>query len=420
MKVVLFFFTMMLMVGIALSLTFLSLKEEGVSTTKRTASQRLTLFPDQCIDTMKVSRDRARELGSDPNARVVINRSIREIASMGATCVAVGTPYDDEFIPYLTLWVEEARTAKLRVWFRGNWAGWEGWFNYPKNLTPEARLIKTVAFIKKYPNLFQDGDIFSPSVEPENGGPFTPINSPEKSRQLKSYLLKEQTTVREAFQAIRKNVSTSRVSLSGGVAKQVIDKELLLALDNIVTLDHYVSDPKGIPEFIQLFQDPYKAHLVFGEFGAPIPDLNGEMSEAQQAAFVDKLLWEFFLERDVVEGVNYWTLSDSSTQLINSDGTERQVVTVIKKYFMPGKVSVTVQDQRGHPLPGVVVSTQNATVTTRTDRFGRAELLLPQGSYTITVMSPTGKKHEVEVTLASQDEVVITTITAGSTLQTFR
>jgi hypothetical protein len=80
-------------------------------------------FKIQAIDTMKYSRDKAREGLSDE----VIESQVRAIKESGATHVALGTPYDPEFVPFMKKWVTAARKYGLLVWFRGNASGWEKW-----------------------------------------------------------------------------------------------------------------------------------------------------------------------------------------------------------------------------------------------------------------------------------------------------
>src|SRR3989344_1555536 len=89
-------------------------------------------WPLQSVDTVKYSRDLARLKSNDETFKRVIDSQVVNIARTGATHVAIGTPYDPEFVPFLKEWVKVARKHKLKVWFRGNFSGWEGWFNYPK------------------------------------------------------------------------------------------------------------------------------------------------------------------------------------------------------------------------------------------------------------------------------------------------
>ena len=60
----------------------------------------------QSIDTMKYSRDMARERSGDVVFDRIIESVLEKIKSTGATHVAIGTPYDEEFIPFLRKWRE--------------------------------------------------------------------------------------------------------------------------------------------------------------------------------------------------------------------------------------------------------------------------------------------------------------------------
>ena len=101
----------------------------------------------QSIDTMKYSRDMARERSGDVVFDRIIESVLEKIKSTGATHVAIGTPYDEEFIPFLRKWVLTARRVGLNIWFRGNFSGWEGWFDYPR-ISKEEHLEKIEEFIK--------------------------------------------------------------------------------------------------------------------------------------------------------------------------------------------------------------------------------------------------------------------------------
>src|SRR3989344_4870027 len=127
-------------------------------------SAKETYWEIQSIDTMKYSRDLAREKLQDRSFLVTIDSQVKKIAETGATHVAIGTPYDEEFIPYLKAWVDSARRYNLKVWFRGNFSGWEEWFNYPKIGRAE-HLLKLASFISKNPHLFGDGDLFTTCPE---------------------------------------------------------------------------------------------------------------------------------------------------------------------------------------------------------------------------------------------------------------
>jgi hypothetical protein len=112
------------------------------------------LWHFQCIDTMKYSRDAAREyLGDTARAQALVASQVQEIKSLGATCVSVATPYDEEFYPYLKIWADAVHKSGLTVWFRGNFSGWEGWFSYPLLKSADEHHAKLTAFITKHLDL---------------------------------------------------------------------------------------------------------------------------------------------------------------------------------------------------------------------------------------------------------------------------
>src|SRR5580704_15282382 len=113
----------------------------------------------QSIDTMKYSRDQARQGLNNLTYTNEVNSQVAAIAATGANYIAIDTPYDSEFLPVLKLWVHAARVNGLHIWFRGNFAGWEGWFNYPK-IDESTHIADTKQFILNNADLFQNGDIF--------------------------------------------------------------------------------------------------------------------------------------------------------------------------------------------------------------------------------------------------------------------
>src|SRR5258705_11695333 len=77
----------------------------------------------QSIDTMKYSRDPSRTKLNDKTFDLVIDKQMADIARTGANYVAIGTPYDDEFLPILHRWVNAARNDHFYTWIRGNYYG---------------------------------------------------------------------------------------------------------------------------------------------------------------------------------------------------------------------------------------------------------------------------------------------------------
>ena len=282
------------------------------------------------IDTMKYSRDVAREKLRDPSFDSVIERQIKDIAETYATHVAIATPYDDEFLPFLKRWVGAARKYKLKVWFRGNWSGWEKWFGY-SSIDRKTHIEKTVKFISQNPDLFVDGDVFGACNECENGGPGDPRHNGDALGH-REFLIEEYNATRNAFEKIGKKVASNYSSMNGDVASLIMDKETTKALGGIVVVDHYVASPDQLIIDIKALAKKSGGKIVLGEFGVPIPDIHGKMSDQEQSEWLENVLQKLFNMSEVI-GMNYWTNVGSSTALWDSNGNPRSAVEVIRKYY---------------------------------------------------------------------------------------
>ncbi len=286
------------------------------------------------IDTMKYSRDIAREKLKDSTFDEVIDKQIRDIAATGATHVAIGTPYDEEFLPFLKRWVNTARKYKLNVWFRGNWSGWERWFGYPP-IDRETHIKKTVEFIKENFEIFEDGDIFVTCNECENGGPGDPRITQDVNGH-REFLIKEYTQAKKAFNEIDKKVISNFNSMNGDVARLIMDRETSRKLGGIVVIDHYVSKPEILSNDIKSIAEKSEAKIVLGELGVPIPDINGTMTEKEQADWINEALARVFKIPEVI-GVNYWVNVGGSTSIYNEKGEPKEAVAVLTNYYQKNK-----------------------------------------------------------------------------------
>lgn len=296
-----------------------------ILTSKKPLSKTST-WDFQSIDTMKYSRDLSREKLSDPTFDKNIETQISQIAATGATHVAIATPYDEEFYPVLKRWVDAARAQKLKVWFRGNFSGWEGWFEYPK-ISRETHLQKTESFILNHPDLFEDGDVFSGCPECENGGPGDPRVTGD-TIGFQSFLISEHQTADNAFSKIHKKVYTNYNSMNADVARLIMDSETTKKLGGIVVIDHYVKTPEQLQNDIKEIAKNSHGKVVLGEFGAPIPDLQGDMSEQEQFEWMQKTL-NLLKNTPELVGVNYWVSYGGTTKLWNDDNTPRLAVQAI-------------------------------------------------------------------------------------------
>lgn len=323
------YFLLLIFTIIVLSLVGLTLLNNLNSLSPFTAQKNI--WEVESVDTMKYSRDLARQYLNNLSFDRVINKQVSDIAATGATHIAIGTPYDEEFRPILKRWVDAARKHKLKVWFRGNWAGWEGWFDYPAIDRP-THIAKTQEFILNNPDLFEDGDIFSSCPECENGGVEVNLNNPQEVIEYRAFLITDYETTKEAFKTIHKNVPANYYSMNGDFAKAIMDKDTTAALDGLVVVDHYVESPVVLADDIRSLAQDSGGNVVLGEFGAPIPDIHGQMTEEEQQQWIEEAL-TYLAEISELKGLNYWVSVDGSTALWRSDGTPRAAVATLKKFF---------------------------------------------------------------------------------------
>jgi len=324
-------------IGLLLAITHANAQSEATDTWWRV----------QSVDTMKFSRDLAREKLSDYSYDKEIDAQVKRIADTGATHVAIGTPYDKEFIPYLKRWVEAARRHNLNVWFRGNFSGWEGWFDYNK-ISREQHLEMTEQFIKDNQSLFADGDIFTACPECENGGPGDPRQTGDVEG-FREFLVALKETQVKTFSSYGKRIETGYFSMNGDVAKLIMDKDTTKKLGGLVTIDHYVEDPEDLAIDIAEYIEISGGKVVLGEYGAPIGDIHGDMTEDEQAAWVKESL-KLISEIDEVVGVNYWANQGSSTAIWNDNGTSRKAVDILHAFYSPLVISTTVENEIGQPI----------------------------------------------------------------------
>lgn len=283
------------------------------------------------VDTMKSSRDLAKNKRDDPNFETVIDIQTQNIADMGANYIGIGTPYDREFVPILRLWVSAARRHNLRVWFRGNLAGWEGWFGYRRDLTREEHIAKVREFVAANGDLFVDGDIFTPCPECENGGPGDP-RSGTSVEDFRKFMIDERKAVNEEFAKIGKNILTNYNSMNLDVAKVVFDQPTVEAMDNLVVVDHYVADPKDLVSHIDDLSKAKQAKIVLGEIGVPVKNITGEMTEEGQVAWLEEALAGISKNKNVI-GLNWWVSVGGETALFKNNGQPIKAKSTLEKYF---------------------------------------------------------------------------------------
>lgn len=370
-----------------------------------------TWWPVQSVDTMKYSRDMARSRATDAAFDAVIDLQVSQIASIGATHVAVGTPYDAEFLPFLRRWVSAARSHNLKVWFRGNLSGWENWFGYP-SFPMQEHTPRIVQFIKGNPDLFSDGDIFTSCPECENGI-FGDPRSTGQIGEYRSFLISERQAVNEAFAGIGKKVSADFYSANADVARLVFDPATTEALGGVVTIDHYVSTPQKLCADISEIAAASQGKIVLGELGVPVSDLHGSLTPNQQADWINSAL-TCLLDIPQVVGINYWTGVGASTSIWESNGTARPAAEVLKRFYSPDTLSGVVRDELGRPVSEAAVYYHGRTATSSADgRFSlpfysddRA-LTASAAGYHDQLLSITDNSNSAEIVLVKTRENII-------------
>lgn len=376
--------------------------EPGVQlVTQRTiTSPSFYLWKVRSVDTMKYSRDRAQDALHDPSFDSVIERQIKFISELGATHVAIATPYDEEFVPVLTRWVTITRKHGLKIWFRGNWSSWEGWFGYAKNLTPEDHLVNTRSFIASHPALFEDGDIFDPCPECENGGVW------KKSKETyEAFVPKLRAAAQDAFEVQKKDVRAV-VSMSGGRVETLPDS-FFVSFGKTLAIDHY-DDSEGYKRFLSSLEKK-KFSVLWAEFGAPVPGVQALFGEEEQKHYVKGLFDAFSLHRNVLIGVNYWVLNGGPSGLLRDDGGEKPVVDIMRDYFRPGVITGTVTDTKGGVVSKARVTFDDG-YSVVTDSGGKFQAVVAAGKRRYTVSG--SKSHPathyfVDVIRDSESVVVI-------------
>ncbi len=318
----------------------------------------------QSIDTVKYSRDIAREKAKDTSFDQTIDNQVRLIAETGATHISLGTPYDKEFVPFLERWVKAARKYSLNVWFRGNFSGWEKWFGYSKIDREEHKRL-TKDFIMANGKLFENGDVFTACTECENGGPGDPRQNGDVKGH-RQFLIDEYKITSVAFRNIDRNVRSNFFPMNGDVAKLVMDKETTKALGGIVVIDHYVKSADKLVEDIKSLSRSSGGKIVLGEFGAPIPDIHGSMTESEQASWLSETLEKLIESEDLI-GVNYWTNTGGSTELWNGKLVERGAAETLKDFYMPKTISGVIINELKRPISGATVTLGPRSITTTTN-----------------------------------------------------
>jgi hypothetical protein len=305
-------------------------KKPQVNTKPASPVREERVWQIKSVDTMKYSRDLSGQALGDSTFDTTIDTQVKAIAQTGANTVAVATPYDEKFVPVLSRWVAAARRYNMHVWFRGNFSAWEGWFGQDASLSRDDHLKMMRSFIDSNVNLFRDGDMFSPCPECENGGPGDPRKGDADG--FRKFMTDEKQACDGGFKKIGKNVNCGLWPMNYDVAKLVVDPQTAKAMGGVVVIDHYVDTPQKLTSDIGNLEKQTGAKIFLGEVGVPIPDINGKMTDKEQADWLEAALLGISKDPQVI-GLNYWTSFGGSTAIFSDDGSSKPAAGILTKYF---------------------------------------------------------------------------------------
>ncbi len=290
-------------------------------------------FRLQSADVMKWSKDDLFSQKTDAQMAAVA----LQLKSLGATHVAVATPYDDPSAypggpapeGYLERWIVAIRGQGMHVFFRRQWLSWEGIYGVAKNTargigtTPNvlngtdttSYLALTYLYWKANAgHLVQAGDIVCPCPEPENGGingvtgsaPYQFTNA----NLFRAWLRDAVTVVNQALEPsnLKGSVFVGLYGTSGfivfgngGNPKGFLDDRTVEALA-IVGMDDYPTPASNMGADLDAYRALYQLPLALTEWGT----IN-ESNDADRQAAIDAVT-SSLKARPWTVGMNYWSV----------------------------------------------------------------------------------------------------------------
>lgn len=294
----------------------------------------------QSVDAMKDTKDAVCGQRSESWITSWVNKAVE----LGATHVALSVPYENpscgDARAFEKLWIKVIRSKGLKVWHRQMPLAFEGIYSATK--TSQDFLTTISNYIKNNPDNYQDGDIFTPIPEPQNGGisgitycanNYCQFSSKE---QFNQWLRDAMTVSKNAFSTIGKTgIKVGYFGFDGFVAwgsnnpdwHGILEDSTIAAMGNI-TIDHY---PELIGSTMQQGLDELVARypgvdIVIGEWGsADNKNVEQEVRDTMGAA----------KNHPAVKGFNYWQFGPSGAgeQLINDDFSNRIQFDDVQKFY---------------------------------------------------------------------------------------
>lgn len=272
-----------------------------------------------------------------------IQNWVAKAKELGVNYVAVETPYDSpdcgDSLSYTRLWVSEIRKQGLKVWHRHMPMAFEGIYGETKRSGDFITLISS--YIKNNPDLFREGDIFTPTPEPQNGGihgvtycsqSFCQFNGPREFNQWLRDAM-EQSEIAFTQIGLGGKMKVGYYGFDGFVAwgdnnpdwNGILEDETIAKMGNI-TIDHYAEIVGDTMENdLNELQARYPGvPIVIGEWGTITPN----DPEAQVLASMGAA------KRPGVTGFNYWHIGTGGNEaLIDGDFNNRVQFDEVQSFF---------------------------------------------------------------------------------------
>lgn len=296
-------------------------------------------FPIQSIDAMKDTKDAI--CGQRPLDW--INKWLDKAVELGANYVAISTPYDNpscgDALAYTKTWVKAIRAHNMHVWHRHMPLSFEGIYSVNKNNSSNY-LDMISNYIKNNPDIFENGDIFTPIPEPQNGGIqgitycANSICQFTSAADFNQWLRDAMTTSQQAFQSINKSIKIGYFGFDGFVAwgdknpdwHGILEDSTVSQMGNI-TIDHYPETVgETMDQALTALQAKYPTTpIVIGEYGTVNgQNVDQEVQDTMTAA-----------KNHNIVGFNYWQFgpSGSGEQLINDDFSNRSDFSTVESFY---------------------------------------------------------------------------------------
>lgn len=298
----------------------------------------------QSMDVMKYSKD---AICNQPSS-ATIDTMTSVIASSGANFVAISTPYDNptcgSSINLTNAWITSARAKGLHVWHRHMSLSFEGIYDTPKTKDLTAYTKQIVDYILNNADQFRDGDIFTPTPEPDSAGiagvSYCPgICQFSSADEYNRWIQTTQSAVKDAFVKIDKKVQVGYYGHSGFIVwgennpdwtgKGFLTQATVDSMDGVIAMDTYPETYNGT--MVKSLDGAHarwpNARLVIGEWGTITSGNSEEKMQEISAALTAA-------ERPYIDGINYWNLGPSGNEgLIDGKYIQLPALQTIKDFY---------------------------------------------------------------------------------------